>query len=124
MRFYQAFPDKSHWTTNSVQQYINEALRVCKAGTILELKSELPVADQRLNDDFFGAIKKHYEMFELSLEMKLEKLAMLATCAMEPVAKVKWLNHWNSSPEMRELLKFPPPGFNDDAFKAQFGVHK
>jgi hypothetical protein len=63
---------------------------------ILELKRELPVADYRLSDDFLGAIKKHYEMFELSPEMKLEKLAMLATCAMEPVAKVKWLNRWNS----------------------------
>ena len=118
MRFYQAFPDKSQWTANSVQQYINEAVRQCKASTISELKRQLAVADPKLTDDFLGTVKKHYEMFEHSPEMKLEKLAMLATCAMEPHAKVKWLNRWNSSPKMRELLKFPPPGFSDDAFKA------
>ena len=72
MRFYQAFPDKSQWTANSVQQYINEAVRQCKASTISELKRQLAVADPKLTDDFLGTVKKHYEMFEHSPEMTLQ----------------------------------------------------
>jgi hypothetical protein len=81
-----------------------------------ELKKLLPIADPKHTPQFLEQIKLHYEMNDETPEMTQEKLWMLATSAMDPAVKVKWLERWNKSPALREALKFPKPRFGDADF--------
>jgi len=67
---------------------------------------------------FLAKVKTHYESRDDGIEMKLEKLWMLAVSAMDPSMKVLWqgTQRWNQPPNLRVQLKFPKQGFNDDAF--------
>lgn len=56
--------------------------------------------------EFLAEIKSHYECHDADPEMKLEKLWMLETCAMDPSTKVFSLECWNQPPAQRVQLKF------------------
>jgi len=80
------------------------------------LKKILPIADPANTAAFLAEVKTHYESRDEGVEMKLEKLWMLAVSAMDPSMKVLWLERWNQAPNLRVQLKFPKQGFNDDTF--------
>jgi len=80
------------------------------------LKKILPIADPINMATFLAEVKTHYESRDDGVEMKLEKLWMLAVLAMDPSMKVLWLERWNQPPNLRVQLKFPKQGFNDDTY--------
>ena len=51
------------------------------------------------------------------VEMSLEKLQMVATAAVEPKYKVRWLKWWNSSETVRKDLRFPKYPAGEDTLK-------
>jgi hypothetical protein len=80
------------------------------------LKKQLPIADPRHTKHFLEQVKTHYESNDDSPEMQQKKLWMLATSAMSPNMKMKWLHRWNQSPSLRKAMKFPKPSFSDNMF--------
>jgi ribosomal protein L13E len=80
------------------------------------LKKQLPIADPRHTKHFLEQVKTHYDSNDDSPEMQQENLWMLATSAMSPNMKVKWLHRCNQSPSLRKAMKFPKPGFSDNMF--------
>jgi hypothetical protein len=99
-----------------VHEFINKAVEKARTSTLSELKKQLPIADPKHTKHFLEQVKAHYGCNDDSPEMHQEKLWMLATSAMSPTMKVKWLQRWNQSATLREALKFPKPGFNDSMF--------
>ena len=81
-----------------------------------ELKKQLPITDSRYTPLFLEHVKSHYETHDEKLEMIQEKLWMLTTSAIDTSMTIKWLERWNSSPALREALKFYKPKFNDIEF--------
>ena len=51
------------------------------------------------------------------IEMTLEKLQLIATAAVEPKYKVRWLKWWNSGSFNREAIRFPKSPPSDDTLK-------
>ena len=49
--------------------------------------------------------------------MTLEKLQLIATAAVEPVYKVRWLKWWNSGRFNREAIRFPKSPASEDSLK-------
>jgi hypothetical protein len=47
--------------------------------------------------------------------MTIERLQKVATSAMEPQFKARWLHQWNSPPFVRAAYRFPGPRFKDSA---------
>jgi hypothetical protein len=96
-----------------------------RKSSLSSLKKQLPIADPKQTDKFLEQVKLHYELYSENTtppEMGQEKLWSMATSAMHPNQKVKWLERWNKSTSFREAQKFPKPGFNDVEF-AQW-LHK
>jgi len=54
----------------------------------------------------FFQIESHWSS-NISPEMTLEKLQLIATCNVSKEHKVKWLVWWNSSIQTREARRFP-----------------
>jgi hypothetical protein len=77
-KFYEKFPNKEDWSTKSVHDFINKAIEML-----------------RTSKHFLEQVKTHYECNDDSPKMQQEKLWMLATSAMSPSMKVKWLQRWN-----------------------------
>lgn len=50
--------------------------------------------------------------------MTLEKLQMIATAAVEPEYKVRWLKWWNSGNFNREAIRFPKSPASEDHLKS------
>lgn len=115
-RFYERYPEPHQWTSKSVDDWINKAVKRTAEGFLSELKKLLPIADPEHTPAFLEEIKLHYEKYDESPEMTQEKLWMFATSAIPPKMKVKWLQRWNSSPSMRESHRFPKPRFPDVIF--------
>jgi hypothetical protein len=78
-----------------VHDLINSAVDKVRTSTLSELKKQLPIADPKHTKHFLEQVKIHYECNDESPEMQQEKLWMLATSAMSPSMKVKWLQRWN-----------------------------
>ncbi len=49
--------------------------------------------------------------------MTLEKLQLIATAAVEPEYKVRWLKWWNSGNFNREAIRFPKSPASEDTLK-------
>ncbi len=49
--------------------------------------------------------------------MTLEKLQLIATAAVEPEYKVRWLKWWNSGSFNREAIRFPKSPASEDTLK-------
>ena len=81
-----------------------------------ELKKQLLIADPKHYPMFLKEMKSHYETHDENSEITQEKLWMLATLAMDTSIKINRLESWNSSPALREALKFSKPKFNDIEF--------
>ena len=47
--------------------------------------------------------------------MTIERLQKVATSAVEPRFKARWLHQWNSPPFVRAAYRFPSPRFKDSA---------
>jgi hypothetical protein len=54
----------------------------------------------------------------LKPKMTQDKVQLVATAAVSPQFKCKWLTWWNSSTLTREALHFPPSGVSDRDFEA------
>ena len=50
--------------------------------------------------------------------MTLEKLQLIATAAVEPEYKVRWLKWWNSGSFNREAIRFPKSPASEDNLKS------
>ncbi len=50
--------------------------------------------------------------------MTLEKLQLIATTAVEPEYKVRWLKWWNSGNFNREAIRFPKSPASEDTLKS------
>jgi hypothetical protein len=79
------------WSSKSVHEFINKAVDKVRTSTLSELKKQLPIANPKHTKNFLEQVKSHYKCNDDSLEMQQEKLWMLATSAMNPPMKVKWL---------------------------------
>lgn len=115
-KFYERYPHPEDWTSKRIDSIVGSAVSKIKVHFRSELRKMLPVADPVHTKDFLAQVKAHYEGHDESPEMKLEKLWMLGTCAMEPSMKVFWLERWNQPPPQRVQLKFPKLGFSDAVF--------
>jgi len=115
-KFYEKYPNPAHWTSNAVHEWVSKAVDKVRSASHSELKKQLPIADPKHTPLFLEQVKSHYENHDESPEMTQEKLWMLATSAMDTSMKIKWLQRWNSTPSLRESLKFPKPKFNDIEF--------
>ena len=63
-------------------------------------------------------IVEHYSAHVAAkVEMTLEKLQMVATAAVEPKYKVRWLKWWNSPSFVRSDLRFPKSPAGEDTLK-------
>ncbi len=63
-------------------------------------------------------IVEHYSAHVAAkVEMTLEKLQMVATAAVEPKYKVRWLKWWNSPSFFRSDLRFPKSPAGEDTLK-------
>ena len=117
-KYYEKYPDPKAWTLESVDEWVSTAVKKVGIHLLGELRKNLPVADPKQTPAFLEQIKLHYEKFDDQPEMQQEKLWMLATSAMAPVMKVKWLQRWNSSSSIRVAHKFPKEAFPDLIFPA------
>ena len=54
---------------------------------------------------------------DAKVEISLEKLQIVATTAVEPKYKLRWLQWWNSSKNVRKDLKFPKYPTGKDTLK-------
>lgn len=115
-KFYEKYPDPIQWTSKSVDEWVNSAVKKVEDKLLSELRKQIPVADPKHTAAFLEQIKAHYEKVDDNPEMQQEKLWMLATSAMAPNMKVKWLQRWNSAPSIREAHRFPKPNFADVVF--------
>jgi hypothetical protein len=115
-KFYDRYPNPENWTSQRVDDIVGKAVIRAKVQFKSELKKILPIADPQNTHAFLAEVKTHYESRDDGVEMKLEKLWMLAVSAMDPAMKVFWLERWNQPPSLRVQLKFPKQGFNDDVF--------
>ena len=115
-KFYDRYPNPEDWTSQRVDDIVGKAVTRAKVHFKSELKKILPIADPQNTPAFLAEVKTHYECRDDGVEMKLEKLWMLAVSAMDPSMKVLWLERWNQPTSLRVQLKFPKQGFNDDAF--------
>ena len=97
-------------------EFINKAIDKERTSTLSELKKQLPIANPKHTKHFLNQVKIHYECNDNSQEMQQEKLWMIATFAMSPTMKVKWLQRWNHFASLQEALKFPKPSFNNSMF--------
>ena len=50
--------------------------------------------------------------------MTLEKLQLIATAAVEPEYKIRWLKWWNSGSFNREAIRFPKSPASEDNLKS------
>ena len=112
-KFYEKYPDPTHWTSSAVDEFVSKAVERVRLTSHSELKKQLPIADPKHTPMFLEQVKSHYETHDKNPEMTQEKLWMLATSAMDTSMKINWLERWNSSPTLREALKFPKPKFSD-----------
>ncbi len=63
-------------------------------------------------------ITRHYSSHHSQkIEMTLEKLQLIATAAVEPEYKVRWLKWWNSGSFNREAIRFPKSPASEDNLK-------
>ena len=63
-------------------------------------------------------ITRHYSAHHSQkIEMTLEKLQLIATAAVEPEYKVRWLKWWNSGRFNREAIRFPKSPASEDTLK-------
>ena len=115
-KFYDRYPNPDDWTSQRVDDIVGKAVTRAKVHFKSELKKILPIADPQNTAAFLAEVKTYYESRDEGVEMKLEKLWMLAVSAMDPSMKVLWLERWNQPSSLRVQLKFPKEGFNDDAF--------
>jgi hypothetical protein len=115
-KFYEKFPNREDWSSKSVHEFINKTMDKVRTSTLSELKKQLPTVDPKHTKHFLEQVKSHYECNDDSPKIQQEKTSMLATSAMSPSMKVKWLQRWNQSPSLREALKFQKPNFNDSMF--------
>ena len=112
----EKFPNESSWTSAKVQDFVSAAVKKVKVHLTSELKKQLPIADPKHSSDFLQQIRNHYEIREDDPEMSQEKLYYLATSAMVPTMKVKWLERWNQPSSLREQVRFPKSKFADHDF--------
>ena len=100
----------------SVDECVSASVKRVERSLQRELRKHLPLADPKHTPAFLEQIKIHYEKFDDQPEMQQEKLWMLATSAMSPAMKVKWLQRWNSSASIQVSHKFPKEAFLDLQF--------
>jgi len=100
-RFFDQYPNLEDWTSQRVDDIVDKAVTRAKVHFKSELKKILSIADPQNTPAFLAEVKTHYESHDDGVEMKLEKLWMLAVSAMDPFMKVLWLERWNLTPNLR-----------------------
>ena len=94
-KFYKKYPNPEDWTAKRLDELVNKAVKKTKVHYKSELKKMLLVVDPVNTSSFLDEVKSHYECHDEEPEMKIEKLWMLGTCAMDLSMKVLWLERWN-----------------------------
>jgi hypothetical protein len=88
-----------------MQEFINKVVDKMRTSLLTELKKQHPIVNPKHTKHFLEQVKTPYECNDNSPEMQQEKLWMLATSAMSPSMKIKWLQRLNQFGRGLEISK-------------------